>query len=108
MHKEHPGAGIAHHGADFLAVGRRIAVDVAFAAARLGIPFRTAVEASAGIVEQSGAFGAEIAAAGSVVSPAVDGYHLCYCLLLAFYACHSASQNSVKASGRSDFTEGAI
>ena len=48
--EEHSWAHILHHVSYLLPLDRRVAVDVAFAATRLGLALRTAVEARHGII----------------------------------------------------------
>lgn len=90
MVEEHPGTDVSHYLADFLAVLGRIAVYLAFAAARLSVAFRAAVETPVSVIQEGATLVAQIVSAATVMLAAVDGNHLADCFLLLFYAFHNA------------------
>lgn len=90
MVEEHAGTDVLHHLADFLAVRGTVAVDLAFAAARLFVAFRAAVETPVSVIEEGATLVAQIVSAAIVMLAAVDGNHLADRFLLLFYAFHNA------------------
>ena len=86
--EEHTGADVAHHGADIFAVGRRIAVDLAFAAARLGVAFGAVVEAVVGVVQQLPAVVAKSFPVVDMVLGAINLNHLFNHQLFLLYSFH--------------------
>ena len=88
MNKNHARAHVAHHLSYFVPVDWRIAVCLAFAAARFVFAFRAPVEALTRIIEQGETVGAHLVAMHRMMLVAIYGNHLADDPLLARDSVH--------------------